>query len=307
VVASDWAPRLDRASGRTCYVNRKTQAKRWTLPDDDEVDSFIAELLNHRSGDSGGGGGGGAVRTSSGRGGGSDSSDPELGVTEQLPPTFSDETSDAAFDDADDAVLSVDELFDAVDIDHSGHISFEEFETFWQQRLRTIGDGIDDGKLAQARSLFTDLDEDGSGLLDREEFRVIMAEVVAYDWTPRLDRASGRTFYVNHKTQAKRWTLPDDDEVDSFIAELLNHRSGDSGGGGAVRTSSGRGGGSDSSDPELHQRSQFEQGAQMVVAAQSIVVRKAHKKGSAHVVELKQVRTTRENAERPICFDKPIQ
>jgi hypothetical protein len=189
-----------------------------------------------------------------------------------------------------------------VDIDHSGHISFEEFETFWQQRLRTIGDGIDDGKLAQARSLFTDLDEDGSGLLDREEFRVIMAEVVAYDWTPRLDRASGRTFYVNHKTQAKRWTLPDDDEVDSFIAELLNHRSGDSGGGGAVRTSSGRGGGSDSSDPELHQRSQFEQGAQMVVAAQSIVVRKAHKKGSAHVVELKQVRTTRENAERPTCF-----
>jgi hypothetical protein len=42
----------------------------------------------------------------------------------------------------------------------------------------------------------------------------------------------------------------------------------------------------------------------MVVAAQSIVVRKAHKKGSAHVVELKQVRTTRENAERPTCLLK---
>jgi hypothetical protein len=179
-----------------------------------------------------------------------------------------------------------------VDIDRRGHISFDEFEAFWQWRLRTIGDPADDGTLAQARSLFTDLDEDGSGWLDRVELRVIMAEVVASDWTPRLDRASGRTFYVNHKTRAKRWTLPDDDEVDGFIAEHLNRRSSGGDGGDA-------GGGSGSSDPELGQHSQFEQGAQMVVAAQSIVDRKGHKKGSAHAVELKQVRTIRENAERP--------
>ena len=313
---ADWVLAGDE-SGRPYYINSRTRVSRWELPGQEGVNEWLASMLQN-----------------------GDSVD---SVTEHLSSTsVSDETSDAVYDGTDHAILSVDELFDVVDTDRSGNISFDEFEAFWQQRRRIIGDSADDGKVAQARSFFTDLDEDGSGLLDREEFRVIMAEMVASDWTPRLDRASGRTFYVNLKTQAKRWTLPDDDEVDSFIAEHLNHHS-DGGGaiaeaslgtvardelaksrarvaeleqelaatraeaasaqeraaaleaGGAVRTSSARGGGSGSSDPELDQLSQFEQGAQMVVAAQSIVVRKGHKKGSAHVVELKQVRTTRED------------
>jgi hypothetical protein len=269
---ADWVLAGDE-QGRPYYINSRTRVSRWELPGDEGVNDWLASMLE--KGSSGG------------------------GVTEQLPPTFSDETSDEVFDDADDAILSVDELFDVVDLDRRGHISFDEFEAFWQWRLRTIGDPADDGTLAQARSLFTDLDEDGSGWLDRVEFRVIMAEVAASDWTPRLDRASGRTFYVNHKTRAKRWTLPDDDEVDGFIAEHLNRRSSGGDGGDA-------GGGSGSSDPELGQHLQFEQGAQMVVAAQSIVVRKGHKKGSAHVVELRQVRTIRENAESQLAFATPV-
>jgi Ca2+-binding EF-hand superfamily protein len=67
--------------------------------------------------------------------------------------------------DADNTVLSVDELFDVVDTDGSGHISFAEFEAFWRQRLRAMGESTDDEALARARSIFEDLDEDGTGSL----------------------------------------------------------------------------------------------------------------------------------------------
>jgi hypothetical protein len=59
-------------------------------------------------------------------------------------------------------VLTVDGLFSAVDVDGSGEISFDEFVEFWSGRQRAIGKH-DDGTVAQMRSIFSDLDEDGSG------------------------------------------------------------------------------------------------------------------------------------------------
>ena len=65
-------------------------------------------------------------------------------------------------------------------------------------------------------------DEDGTGSLDREEFRVVMTEVLASDWTPRLDRASGRTYYVNLKTRATSWALLNDSDANAFVRDHFN-------------------------------------------------------------------------------------
>ena len=120
----------------------------------------------------------------------------------------------------DTAILSVDALFDLVDTDASGSISFDEFRHFWRERLLTTGKS-DDGMIAKAEQIFADLDDDCSGILDRVEFRVIIAELAASDWTPAVDRASGRTYYINLKTRATRWALPEDEEADEFVKEHL--------------------------------------------------------------------------------------
>ena len=59
-------------------------------------------------------------------------------------------------------VCTVEELFRAVDVDGSGDISFEELAKFWTGRQHALGKH-DDATIAQMRSIFDDLDEDGSG------------------------------------------------------------------------------------------------------------------------------------------------
>jgi hypothetical protein len=174
-------------------------------------------------------------------------------------------------------MLSVDELFDVVDTDKNGHISFAEFEAFWRQRLQAMGESTADEALARARSIFEDLDEDGTGSLDREEFRVVMTEVLASEWTPRLDRVSGRTYYVNLKTRATSWALPDESDADAFVKDHFNQHSGGGHSGGD--------GGSRPNVTHAREQTQFVQGAHMV-ATQSIPIRNAQRKGSNHVAAL---------------------
>jgi Ca2+-binding EF-hand superfamily protein len=134
------------------------------------------------------------------------------------------------------------ELFDLVDRDNSGAIAFSEFESFWRQRERTIGKP-DDGTLDKAKQIFSELDDDGNGSLDRDEFKMIMTELVASDWTAAVDRSSGRTYYVNLKTRATRWAPPGEKEADDLVKEHLGGDGGGGAAGGGGGAAAARGGG----------------------------------------------------------------
>ena len=136
LASSEWIAARDAASDRVYYVHKKTREARWVPPGDDDADAFVAEHLGGSGSGAGDSGGGGA---SSGT----------AGV--EAPPQH-----------VDSAVLTADGLFSAVDVDGSGEISCAEFESFWLGRLRAIGKQ-DDGTVAAMRSIFDDLDTDGSG------------------------------------------------------------------------------------------------------------------------------------------------
>lgn len=184
LVMDEWIAARDEVSGQMYYVNKATRETRWVSPGDADVDKWLMDQL--------------------------DSADA----------TRENATRETRLMHTDTAIMSVDALFDMVDRDASGSISFDEFQRFWHQRLQAIGKS-DDGMLAKAEQIFADLDDDRSGTLDRVEFRMIMAELAASDWTSAVDSVSGRTYYVNVKTRVTRWALPGDEEADAFVKEHL--------------------------------------------------------------------------------------
>ena len=152
LAASAWTSAVDSASGRTYYVNLKTRVTRWALPGDEEADTFVKEHL----------GGGAPVASKSATMSTASISSVVAPRNQKVvvsPPTGGGEQPPQHLDSA---VLTVDGLFSAVDVDGSGEISFDEFVEFWRGRQRAVGKQ-DDGTVAQMRSIFGDLDEDGSG------------------------------------------------------------------------------------------------------------------------------------------------
>ena len=181
---ADWVAATDPASGRPYYVNVKTRATRWVAPGDEEVNDWVAAML-HADGDTGGALAG-AFATVSG-------------------------------------AMSADTLFDAVDVDNSDEISFAELADWWEDRLRAVGKP-DDGALQKIEDIFVELDEDESGTLDREEFKMILTDIVMDDWVAAKDAVSGRTYYVNKTTRETRWVPPGDADVDTWLDEELGGR-----------------------------------------------------------------------------------
>ena len=125
--------------------------------------------------------------------------------------------------------LTADALFDAVDADSSGEVSFPELVAWWEDRQRALGKA-DDGSLGKIESIFADLDEDNSNSLNREEFKMILTDVVMGNWVAAQDAVSGRTYYVNKSTRETRWIPPGEPEVAAFLKEQLD----DDGGGAAA-------------------------------------------------------------------------
>ena len=188
LATADWVAAKDEATGRAYYVNLKTRVTRWTPPGDAEVDEWLADTLAKMpaAAAAAGGGGGGAARART------DVS--QIAVSGEM---------------------SADALFDAVDIDGSGGVSFAELAEWWQSRQAAIGKA--DDSLSRAEQVFAELDEDGSGMLDRLEFKAILTEVVMGEWVAAQDDVSGRPYYVNKQTRETRWTPPGDAEVDDWL------------------------------------------------------------------------------------------
>ena len=85
----------------------------------------------------------------------------------------------------------------------------------------------DDSTLGCALETFRRLDTDGSGYLDRNEFKEVLKVMAMQDWTTKVDPASGRRYYVNTKTRESKWQQPDDDaSVNVWLKEQLGEASG---------------------------------------------------------------------------------
>ena len=109
-------------------------------------------------------------------------------------------------------------LFDRVDKDDSGLISFDEFITWWSQKKLATGGRLDKHLAAEVQQEWDKLDADGSGDLDRNEFDSLMAKLATSEWKEAFDEKKGKTYYYNVNTKRTKWQLPD---KDSAIADFM--------------------------------------------------------------------------------------
>ena len=84
------------------------------------------------------------------------------------------------------------EVFQQVDTDGSGEISFSEFSTWWSERQLATQGALDESTLAEIQRVWADADSNGDGSLSAEEFDLVVDKVSASEWQPTVDPSSGR-------------------------------------------------------------------------------------------------------------------
>ena len=109
-------------------------------------------------------------------------------------------------------------LFELVDRDGSGLISFAGFVEWWSHRQLSTGHTLDDGLAAKMKQRWKELDRDGSGDLDKTEFESLMAELATSEWREAFDANKGKVYYYNTRTKKTSWRQPD---ADAAIADFM--------------------------------------------------------------------------------------
>jgi len=104
-------------------------------------------------------------------------------------------------------------------VDHNGVLNFDEFAAWWLRRQQLTGTSdLDEKMLTTIREQWAKLDSDGSGDLSCDEFGILLLQLAASDWEETFDPATGRSYFVNAKTNETRWQKPDgDDAVGTFM------------------------------------------------------------------------------------------
>ena len=100
-------------------------------------------------------------------------------------------------------------LFERVDRDGSGLISFAEFVEWWSHRQLSTGHTLDTGLAAKMQQRWKELDRDNSGNLDKTEFESLMAELATSEWREAFDANKGKVYYYNTRTKKTSWRQPD--------------------------------------------------------------------------------------------------
>ena len=109
-------------------------------------------------------------------------------------------------------------LFNRVDSDGSGRISFDEFVDWWSHRRLSTGHTLDSSVVAKMQQQWNELDRDGSGDLDKAEFESLMAELATSEWREAFDNKKQKVYYYNTRTKETSWRQPD---ADAAIADFM--------------------------------------------------------------------------------------
>eukprot|EP01043_Picozoa_sp_COSAG02_P042922 COSAG02_NODE_3692_length_6376_cov_17.973395_5_plen_917_part_00 len=100
-------------------------------------------------------------------------------------------------------------LFDRVDRDGSGLISFDEFFDWWSHKQLSTGLALDKVAATKIQERWNELDKDGSGSLDKDEFESVMTDLATSEWKEAFDQNKCNVYYYNTRTKETRWRQPD--------------------------------------------------------------------------------------------------
>ena len=97
------------------------------------------------------------------------------------------------------------EIFQQVDADRSGKISFEEFSVWWSERQLATQGALNEDTMVEMRRVWDECDEDGNGQLDLDEFGAVLNKVAESEWRRAVDASSGRPYLYHKVTKETRW------------------------------------------------------------------------------------------------------
>ena len=101
------------------------------------------------------------------------------------------------------------EIFQQVDADRSGKISFEEFSVWWSERQLATQGALNEDTMVEMRRVWDECDEDGNGQLDLDEFVAVLNKVAESEWRRAVDASSGRPYLYHKVTKETRWVETD--------------------------------------------------------------------------------------------------
>lgn len=112
----------------------------------------------------------------------------------------------------------VDRVFNIVDKDGSGAISFQEFAGWLTRRQMATQGFVTPGNLKEWQVSWTKFDADGSHTLCRDEFKKVMEDIADKDWGEAIDPKTKRHYYYHKLTLETKWVKPSHDkEINDFL------------------------------------------------------------------------------------------
>lgn len=108
-----------------------------------------------------------------------------------------------------DSETPTEALFNTVDSDGTGMISFQEFAAFWSERHLATTGTLDKSALHELERVWRRVDRDKSGELDQEEFAHVIETIAASEWEQRYDVETSRGYFIHRVTGERRERLPE--------------------------------------------------------------------------------------------------
>ena len=129
--------------------------------------------------------------------------------------------SDEGIDTVPPDAVSAEDIFQLVDTDGSGAISFEEFSAWWSERQLATQGTLNEETMAEVSRIWAESDLDGSGGLDPDEFASVLAKVAESEWRRAVDPVTNRPYFYHKTIKESRWI---DRNSSAQVAEFLKRQ-----------------------------------------------------------------------------------